>query len=119
MTLFLTIVGSETWKVWGPVGDRPPRIRWPGRPGYPTSAAVTAGQVDTAAPAAISPVSFEPAVLAPGERPYGPAPQECPRTLPPGSDQGLADSLRRASGCRYLSSCDATNQCTWFYQGRD
>jgi hypothetical protein len=122
-TLYLTIVGDQIYRVMGPVNGRPPRIdQLPGRVigeertgagpgstirGLPGAGFVIADQEPAAPP------------LSPDERPLGPAPQECPRTLPPGSDQATADGLRRQSGCRYLSSCSAdTNECTFFYQGR-
>lgn len=122
-TLYLTIVGDKVYRVMGPVSGRPPRLdQLPGltnlqrtvdrdpagvMPDQPGEGVVIA---DSESPAP---------VLGPGERPLGPAPQECPRTLPPGSDQATADGLRRQSGCRYLSSCTAdTNECTFYYQGR-
>jgi len=124
MTLYLTIVGDKVYRVMGPVSGRPPRVdELPGLAGR--------SSVSTPAPASTAPVrpgagfviaEYEQAAppLGPGERPLGPAPQECPRTLPPGTDQATVDGLRRQSGCRYLSSCTAdTNECTFYYQGRD
>lgn len=122
-TLYLTIVGDKIHRVMGPVSGRPPRIDelpalasaelgapvdTPGSVSDPPGVDVVVAELEQVAPS-----------LAPGERPLGPAPQECPRTLPPGSDQATADGLRRQSGCRYLSSCTVdTNECTFFYQGR-
>lgn len=126
LTLFLTIIGDRTYVSWGRAGDRPPRIdELPGasagpatqRPGLEplTDSSILTPQ---AAPDTSEPV--EPTYGGNElERPFGPAPQECPRTLPPGSDQSTADELRRSSGCRYLSSCAVdSGECTWHYQGR-
>lgn len=115
--LFITIVGDRTWYHWGRAGDRPPRIDALGPP---------VAEANYAGPVAEAP---EPSpVVSAGEgpnpdyggteRPYGPAPQECPRTLPPGSTQATADGLKASSSCRYLSTCTPEGECTWFYQGR-
>jgi len=118
-TLFLTIVGDQTDYRWGRAGDRPPRID--GRAAASRGgwlAAVSAAEADAGVSAAATAGADEYDGL---ESPYGPAPQECPRTLPAGSTQTTADELRGSSGCRYLSSCSVENdteQCTWFYQGR-
>ncbi len=111
--MFLTIVGSETFIHWGRIGDRPPRIDASGAPAF------AAASFAAEEPATAITETSDASVYGGNERPYGPAPQECPRTLPPGSDQRTADDLKRQSGCRYLSSCDAENQCSWYYQGRD
>jgi hypothetical protein len=121
-TLYLTIVGDKVYRQMGPVSGRPPRIdqltmsvdrhsspatdQGGGVPVQPGAGFVIADYEQPAPP------------LNAGEPPLGPAPQECPRTLPAGSDQAMADSLRRQSGCRYLSSCSVDNECTFFYQGR-
>lgn len=124
--LFLTIVGERTYLHWGHPGDRPPRVddlaaadprqlhtTNPGRAGQADSAAAPAS-LSAAAP------GTEPSYGGddPTRRPFGPAPQECPRTLPPGSDAGTAEALLAQSGCRYLSSCEDDGNCTWYYQGR-
>lgn len=121
-TLYLTIVGDKVYRQMGPVSGRPPRIDQltmsvDGRSG---PAADQGGGVPVQPGAGFVLADYEsPAPpLNPGERPLGPAPQECPRTLPAGSDQATADGLRRQSGCRYLSSCSVDNECTFFYQGR-
>jgi hypothetical protein len=111
--MFLTIVGSETFIHWGRIGDRPPRVDASG------ALAFAAASPGAEAPATAVTETSDASVYGGSERPYGPAPQECPRTLPPGSDQRTADDLKRQAGCRYLSSCDAENQCSWYYQGRD
>lgn len=122
-TLYLTIVGDKVYRVMGPVSGRPPRFEQ--LPGLGNSQ--RSGSGDAADPVPARPgagfviADSEPAAppLGPDERPLGPAPQECPRTLPPGTDQATVDGLRRQSGCRYLSSCTAdTNECTFYYQGR-
>jgi hypothetical protein len=122
-TLYLTIVGDKVYRVMGPVSGRPPRMEQ--LPGLANSQ--RSGSGDAAGPVPDQPgagfviADSQPAAppLGPEERPLGPAPQECPRTLPPGTDQATVDGLRRQSGCRYLSSCTAdTNQCTFYYQGR-
>lgn len=121
-TLYLTIVGDQVYRVMGPVSGRPPRIdELPGlanRQGR--SQPVPGKDVPVQPGAGFVIADFEqPVPLGPDERPLGPAPQECPRTLPPGTDQATVDGLRRQSGCRYLSSCTAdTNECTFYYQGR-
>ncbi len=118
-TLYLTIIGGRTWVRWGKVGERPPELR-SDFPGGDTPAAAGMS-IDDAPDAAIpDPLDDTPATLAgDGPRPLGPAPQQCPATLPAGSGQPEADALRREAGCRYLSSCEVgTGRCTWFYQGR-
>ena len=111
--LFVTIIGDQTYYHWGRVGDRPPRID-----GFAVNGSPAATDAVAVATQTLSAAVSENATGA-AENPYGPAPQECPRTLPPGSSQATADSLRASSGCRYLSSCSVDNQeCTWFYQGR-
>jgi len=122
-TLYLTIVGDKVYRVMGPVSGRPPRIEQLTAPGagQGLAAASSSGVVAERPGAGFVIADSEPPapVLGPDERPMGPAPQECPRTLPPGTDQATVDGLRRQSGCRYLSSCTAdTNECTFFYQGR-
>lgn len=116
-TLFLTIVGNQTYSSWGQAGDRPPAV---------DSMTAAAG---ASSPAAIeqgddwsgSGSSNDPVFAGAGgevENPLGEAPQTCPRTLPPGSNQSTADALRNQYSCRYLSSCSVeTQQCTWHYQG--
>jgi hypothetical protein len=116
MVLFLTIIGDQTYYHWGRAGDRPPRIDIlaAGDGGPPVTEPVES-TADSLSAAADGSADANGGI----ETPYGPAPQECPRTLPPGSSQATADSLRSQSGCRYLSSCSADNQeCTWYYQGR-
>jgi len=122
-TLYLTIVGDRVYRVMGPVSGRPPRVEemMTSADGQSRTAAATTGVVADLPGAGFVIADSEPPapVLGPEERPMGPAPQECPRTLPPGTDQATVDGLRRQSGCRYLSSCTAdTNECTFFYQGR-
>jgi hypothetical protein len=123
--LFLTIVGDQTYLQWGRVGDRPPRIDAisPGSQlvavaeNLPPDAGLVAVEEDSGVNTAMAINTDYGGV----ERPYGPAPQECPRTLPPGSDHVTADTLLRQSGCRYLSTCSMENdveECTWYYQGR-
>lgn len=126
-TLFLTIIGDRTYVSWGRAGDRPPRIdELPSGSSagpadqHPSVEPLTDSSILTpqAAPNTSEPI--EPTYGGNElERPFGPAPQECPRTLPAGSDQSTADELRRSSGCRYLSSCTVdSGECTWHYQGR-
>jgi hypothetical protein len=114
--LFLTIVGEQTHYHWGQAGDRPPRIDQLDSPsgGIDAAGALVADPLPAPAAAAVAPEADYGLV----ERPLGPAPQECPRTLPPGSDQSTADALWASSRCRYLSSCTLENECTWHYQGR-
>jgi hypothetical protein len=123
--LFLTIVGKEVYLTWGREGDRPPRVDALGEPvsvaadlaGDAGAVAETSGETTIAA--AVAPAA-EPTYggTDPDNRPFGPAPQQCPRTLPAGSTQATADALRGEAGCRYLSSCDSDGSCTWYYQGR-
>ncbi len=121
-TLYLTIVGDKVYRLMGPVSGRPPRIdELPGLADRQRSSQPVPGKDLPVKPGAgfIIADYEQPAPLSPTERPLGPAPQECPRTLPPGTDQATVDGLRRQSGCRYLSSCTAdTNECTFYYQGR-
>jgi hypothetical protein len=122
-TLYLTIVGDKVYRVMGPVSGRPPRVDQltTAVDGRSRIVANNGGVVPDRPGAGFVIADSEPPapVLGPEERPLGPAPQECPRTLPPGTDQATVDVLRRQSGCRYLSSCTAdTNECTFFYQGR-
>lgn len=121
-TLYLTIVGDKVYRVMGPVSGRPPRIDQLTAPVQGQNRPAASPGVAADRPGAgfvIADAEPPPPVLGPDERPMGPAPQECPRTLPPGTDQATVDGLRRQSGCRYLSSCTAdTNECTFFYQGR-
>lgn len=122
-TLYLTIVGDKVYRQMGPVSGRPPRIDQLTMSGAARNspAADKGGGIPVQPGAGFVLADYEPPapLLNPGERPLGPAPQECPRTLPPGSDQATADGLRRQSGCQYLSSCSVdTNECTFFYQGR-
>jgi hypothetical protein len=113
-TLFITIVGDQTYYHWGRAGDRPPRIDpITGDPGREAVPEVVAVEVDMPATETLAATIDDGEV----ENPYGPPPQECPATLPAGSSQADADALRDSSRCRYLSSCDGEN-CTWFYQGR-
>jgi hypothetical protein len=114
--MFLTIVGEQTFVHWGRAGDRPPRID---ATGVVFSAGGRLAEADGTMADAAPP---SPEIITPygGEvRPYGPEPQACPRTLPAGSDQATANGLRTQFGCRYLSSCTADDDCTWYYQGRD
>lgn len=117
-TMYLTIVGDQRYVTYGlagqrtarvddlPQGTRTPRSQWeepvaedPIEPGYTDPQAVSG--------------------KTPADTLPGPAPQQCPRTLPPGSTQGTADGLRDQFGCRYLSSCRIEDGvCTWFYQGQ-
>jgi hypothetical protein len=114
--LFLTIVGEQTHYHWGHAGDRPPRIdQFNNRPGG-TNVAGTL--IDDPLPTQSAAAEAPEPDYGPLERPLGPAPQECPRTLPAGSDQSTADALWASSRCRYLSSCTLENECTWHYQGR-
>lgn len=124
--LFITIVGEHTYLHWGHPGDRPPRID--------DLAATDPRQLHSTAAGNTQSPRMDPAVVAvdisssgteptyggddPGQRPFGPAPQECPHTLPAGSDAGTAEALLEQSGCRYLSSCENDGSCTWHYQGR-
>jgi hypothetical protein len=118
MVLFLTIIGDQTYYQWGWAGDRPPRIDSLAGSGGPASAANPV--LYAAADVSFDSETSYPELYGGVERPYGPEPQECPRTLPAGSTQGTADSLRSQAGCRYLSTCSAeTEECTWHYQGRD
>ncbi len=115
--LFLTIIGEHTYYHWGRAGDRPPRIDNLGRVEDAGHWAATDGAVEDDAGVADATAADSGEV----EMDYGPAPQECPRTLPAGSTQATADALRNSSGCRYLSTCSVENdveQCTWHYQGR-
>lgn len=117
-TLFLTIVGNQTYSSWGQAGDRPPPVdSMTAAAGDTGPAAIDQGDDWTSAGSNGSPVFAD----AGGEveNPLGAAPQTCPRTLPPGSDQSTADALRNQYSCRYLSSCDVlTQQCSWYYQGQ-
>jgi hypothetical protein len=122
-TLYLTIIGDKVFRMMGPVSGRPPRIDELGLAGMQTIRTAPGGnlQADVRPGAGYVIADHEqPAVaLTPDERPLGPAPQECPRTLPPGSTQETADGLRRQAGCRYLGSCEVgSSNCTFFYQGR-
>jgi hypothetical protein len=114
--LFVTIAGDRTWYHWGHAGDRPPRIE----DGVASPRPALSGQADAGADVAPAEVvAGNSGDYGGNDRPYGPPPQECPRTLPAGSSQAEADALRNSSGCRYLSSCVAeTQECTWYYQGR-
>lgn len=121
-TMFLTIIGNQTFVAWGYAGDRPPRYDV-GADGVAlaTSRAVEsvavqpgAGRVIEQAPAAL----LQAEMNSPDFRPLGPAPLDCPRTLPAGSDQATADALRSQFGCRYLASCATDTECAWYYQGR-
>jgi hypothetical protein len=121
-TLYLTIVGDRVYRLVGPVSGRPPRIdQLPALASAqrrPEPATGASARVQPGAGFVIADYEQTP-LLGPDERPLGPAPQECPRTLPPGTDQATVDGLRRQSGCRYLSSCTVdTNECTFYYQGR-
>jgi hypothetical protein len=114
--LFLTIIGDQTFYHWGRAGDRPPRIDQldSSSGGIDAAGALANDPPPAAAAATVAPATDD----GPVERPLGPAPQECPRTLPPGSNQSTADALWASSRCRYLSSCTLENECTWHYQGR-
>ena len=121
-TLFLTIVGDQTFTSWGRAGDRPPPVD--GMTAAAGGAGTTATDQldDGSGPGSSGGSALEEAVADAGgavENPLGEAPQVCPRTLPPGSNQSTADALRNQYSCRYLSGCDVlTQQCTWFYQGQ-
>jgi hypothetical protein len=122
-TLYLTIIGENVYRLMGPVSGRPPRIDQ--LSGLVSGQRPSSGGMGGPSPdqpgAGFVIADHEPpaAPLGPDERPLGPAPPECPRTLPAGTDQATVDGLRRQSGCRYLSSCTVdTNECTFFYQGR-
>ncbi len=116
-TLFLTIVGNQTYSSWGQAGDRPPPVDgMTSAAGGNSPAAIDQG-VDWSSSGSNGGSVFADA-SGEVENPLGEAPQTCPRTLPPGSNQATADALRNQYSCRYLSGCDAfTQQCTWFYQG--
>lgn len=122
-TLFLTIIGDKVYRMMGPANGRPPRIdQLTAASAQPVrSAPENRARIDVRPGAGYVIADYEqPAVaLGLGERPLGPAPQECPRTLPAGSTQATADGLKRQAGCRYLSSCAVdSGECTFFYQGR-
>lgn len=124
-TMFLTIIGDQTFITWGAAGDRPPRFDVEGAQAGSRPALASSSPAITAQPGAGFVIEDRAAAVLQAEmtnpdfRPEGPAPPECPRTLPPGSDQATADALRSQAGCRYLSSCSAdSNECSWYYQGR-
>ena len=164
-TLFITIVGDETFISRGPAAERRPLLAGLGlgagaapqqnavaanplvsQPDNAGRVTARSGDPQPAAPGATGGTGRAPANPAPtnagasgsgqsggganlsdlerslAEDPgYDPRewPQaSCPWTLPAGSDQSYADTLRDQYGCRYLSGCSVeTRECTFYYQG--
>lgn len=120
-TMYLTIVGDQTVVSWGPAGRRTARID-----DLLARARRTSPVADTGAGDAYgdNPEGSETGggQASAGDAPeidVGPEPQQCPRTLPPGSTQADADQLQALYSCRYLSGCSVDDgACTFFYQGR-
>lgn len=120
-TMYLTIVGDQTYVTYGPAGQRTPRVndlvvgRGAGGRAEGAGTADAAGGRTSAGDGAgvqLATDDSNPADL-------GPEPQQCPRTLPPGSTQADADQLTALYSCRYLSGCRiGDGACTFFYQGR-
>jgi hypothetical protein len=120
-TMYLTIVGDQTVVSWGPAGRRTARIDdLLARP-RPSSPESDASPVDAGsdAPDGSATGNAQAAADDATDVDVGPEPQQCPRTLPPGSTQADADQLQALYSCRYLSGCRVGDgACTFFYQGR-